>query len=349
MKTTFQILLFIAMLASTMVSCDSIQGWLGDKNDTNSAVSDTIKGTKLALLTSELEKNPGSAKLYHSRAIEYMNLQRWDDALKDMYNATLLDSLTTSYYFTIADIFIEKGEKEKMLLAVDKALSIEPNNPEIKVEAGRYSLYVKNYERSLAYLNEALKQDVHNADAYFLKGIIFKEQNNKEKAISSFQTCIEQDPSFNDAYVQLGMIYAKDKNDIALQYFDNAVKANPSSTDAMYQKAMYIQNKKEYKKAITIYKDIVGIDAKNEHVFYNIAYCYFQMDSIDKAHKNFSIAIDLNPQYALAYYNRGLCALARNDMTDAGYNFNQALRYDPELKAAQDALDDLKGKSSNKY
>ncbi|MEI6310832.1 MAG: tetratricopeptide repeat protein [Bacteroidota bacterium] len=323
-------------------SCDLFNKKNNDKKDATLSVTDTTKGAKLTLLDAEIKKNPSNPNLYQARAIELMHVNRLDDALKDMYYASMIDSFNTDYYFTIADIYIEKGDGKKAVLSLEKAVSIAPERADLKVEVGRYCLYMKEYEKSLMYLNEALKQDVYNADAYFLKGILFKETNNEPKAISNFQTCIEQDPKYTDAYIQLGMLYAGKKDEIALRYFDNAIKVDPTATDALYQKAMFIQNKKEYTKAIDLYKDMVPVDPKNEHIFYNIGYCYFQMDSIAKAHKNFGIAIELNPQYAEAYYNRGLCALAKNDLVDAQYNFDEALRLKPDMKEASEALATIK-------
>jgi tetratricopeptide (TPR) repeat protein len=75
---------------------------------------------------------------------------------------------------------------------------------------------------------------------------------------------------------------------------------------------------------------------------FNIGYCYLQLDSIDKAYKHFGMAIDVNPEYAEAYYNKGLCAVAKDDMMDAKYNFEQALSLKPDFKAAKTQLDKLK-------
>ena len=331
---------FIGFLS--IQSCDFFNKKKKIDGDNINTITDTTKGAKLTLLDAEIKKNPGNPNLYHTRAKELIKVSRFDDALKDMYYATTLDSFNTDYYFTIADIYIEKADGKKAIMSLEKAVSISPQRADLKVEVGRYCLYMKEYDKSLFYLNEALKSDITNADAYFLKGIVYKEKKNDDKAISCFQTCVEQDPKYTDAYVQLGMIYTAKNNDLGLQYFENAIKADPKATDAFYQKAMFIQSKKEYLKAIAIYKEMVLIDSKNEHVFYNIGYCYFQLDSIDKAHKNFSIAIDLNPQYAEAYYNRGLCALTKNDLVDAQYNLDQALHLDPSMKEAETALANIK-------
>jgi tetratricopeptide (TPR) repeat protein len=87
-------------------------------------------------------------------------------------------------------------------------MDIEPKNDSLKVLAGQYRLYVKDYDQSLKYLNEALKLDVFNARAYFLKGIVYKEKKDINKAISSLQTAVEQYPEFYDADMPAGLLYA---------------------------------------------------------------------------------------------------------------------------------------------
>jgi Tfp pilus assembly protein PilF len=52
--------------------------------------------------------------------------------------------------------------------------------------------------------------------------------------------------------------------------------------------------------------------------------------------------IDIDQLNADAYYNRGLCALAKSDILDAEFNFKQALNINPDYKAAKDGLANIK-------
>ncbi|MFK5173600.1 tetratricopeptide repeat protein, partial [Propionibacterium freudenreichii] len=68
------------------------------------------------------------------------------------------------------------------------------------------ALLLKDYANSIKYANDALKIDVFNPTAYFLKGMTYKYGKDTNNAISSFQTAIEQDNQYYKAFVELGFL-----------------------------------------------------------------------------------------------------------------------------------------------
>jgi Tfp pilus assembly protein PilF len=69
-----------------------------------------------------------------------------------------------------------------------------------------------------------------------------------------------------------------------------------------------------------------------------------QEDSTDKASRFFSMAIQEKPDYAEAYYNRGLCYEIMGDVKKARDDYNQALVFSPDMPACQIALKRLPSK-----
>jgi tetratricopeptide (TPR) repeat protein len=51
-------------------------------------------------------------------------------------------------------------------------------------------------------------------------------------------------------------------------------------------RSYFLQNNKEYSKAIEAYKEIIPMERTNYRAMFNIGYCYLQLDSIDKAYKH---------------------------------------------------------------
>ena len=170
----------------------------------------------------------------------------------------------------------------------------------------------------------------------------YKEIGDTAKAISSFQTAIEQEPDYYDAYMQVGLLMSFQKNDLALEYLNNALRLDSNSMEVFYAIAMHYQNKGEYQTAIQVYKDAINIDPQFEHAFHNIGYIYLDLDSIDKAFKFLNLAIQVSPSYALAYYHRGKCHEINGDYRDAMMDYQQALNFDPDLLMAREDLHKLK-------
>ncbi len=59
---------------------------------------------------------------------------------------------------------------------------------------------------------------------------------------------------------------------------------------------------------------------------------------------DYDMAIKLNPSYAAAYYNRGNLRLDSGDKEGAIADYQQAVKLNPYLKAASEALRDVKPK-----
>jgi tetratricopeptide (TPR) repeat protein len=62
-----------------------------------------------------------------------------------------------------------------------------------------------------------------------------------------------------------------------------------------------------------------------------------QEDSTEKAIRQFDIAIQNKPDYADAYYNRGICKEILGKFSEALEDYNQALSFNADNAAYKDA------------
>ena len=82
-------------------------------------------------------------------------------------------------------------------------------------------------------VNDVLKLDKTNANAYFTKGMIYHYLGNKSLAISSYQTAIEMDADYYDAYMNLGLLFSEQNDINAIEYYNSAIDIFPSSIDSI--------------------------------------------------------------------------------------------------------------------
>jgi tetratricopeptide (TPR) repeat protein len=163
------------------------------------------------------------------------------------------------------------------------------------------------------------------------------------KALSSFQTCAEQNPKKADAFLQIGLILQQRKDKMADKYLDNAVKANPKATDALYAKGYGEMEAGKYEQAISTFKQVIEVDFKNEDALYAIGQSYMEMDSLKEAYKYFNMAIKMDPKYAEAYYKMGRCAEEFKNYDEAKSLYQQCLNIKPDYKLAKDGMKRLGG------
>ena len=316
----FKVLLgLLSLTACLLFSCKS------DTNQKKDPNTSKIPG-RLDSLNNQIAQDPNNAELYNLRAKYFFNQKDLSAASKDILKAITLDSTKADFYVTISDIFFAAGQSSKSKRSLEKSLLIDPTSKDALTRMAELYLYVKDNKKSIEYLDKVLKVDVNYPKAYFIKGMNFKEMGDTSKAISSFQTTIEQDPEYYNAYIQLGLLYEAKHNPLALDYYNNALRIDPKSEEAMYNKGMFYQNNDQLNKAIETYTELLKMNPKNKFANYNLGYIHYEYLKVFKvAAEHFDRAIKCDSNYVEAIYMRGLSFEAMGDIQAAARDYNKAL------------------------
>ena len=309
--------------------------------ESSASSQDTVKYS-LENLNSKLQLDPKNPNLLHSRALVYIQLKNFGEALKDIQFAIKIDSSQSKYYQVLADIYFAGKKSLLAKTALEKALQIDPQNKEANLKLAELYLLVKKHKLSIQYLDQVLQQDKFNPKAYFMKGMNFKEAGDTAKAISSFQTATEQDPSYYDAFMQLGILFSLKNNALSVQYYTTALSLHSNSEEAYYGRAMFLQEHGQAQKAIEDYKYIQTINPMNKYAHYNQGYIYLvYLEKFDVAVGYFGNAIQIDPSYTAAYFNRGLAYEMMGNKSNAKADYQKALQTAPNYTAAKERLKGL--------
>lgn len=310
----------------------------GINKDDTTAVSPVVNSGQIKTLTNKIEQEPDNPKWYYTRAQLLLQANDIRAAAQDLQKAIALDSTQAEYYSTLADLKLANKDLDGAILSMQKCIATGGMNADDMLKLAKFYLYKKDYQNAMIFVNNGLRLEVYNAYAYFLKGYIYKELNNSAKAISSFQTAVEQDPLYFDAYMQLAGIYAGMKNRLAVDYYNNALKIDSLSYEALYGRAKFYQDITSFDTAMILYKDILLKHAQKESVYYNLGVIYYQMDSLQKAYNNFNFAIKVNPALTEAYAGMGLCSELLGNKKQAELHFRQSLKLNPDFEIAKEGL-----------
>lgn len=289
-------------------------------------------------LTAELNQQPKNAELYFKRGLAYKTVRQDSLALKDFQKASILDSTVAKYFSAVGDLLFEHKDISGSVVWFQKALALNPDDEKAHLKMAKLFLFIEEFPKAFVEINTVLRGNVYNAEAYFLKGMCYKSMKDTNKAISSFQTAVQTDPKFVDAHLQLALIYEAKKDPIALKYFENAYKADTSNLEPLYGQAMYWQNQQNYTEAKKVFRRIILRDRSYAKSYYNTGWMLLQEDSTEKAIRQFDIAIQNKPDYADAYYNRGICNEILGNYAEALEDYKQALSFNmdnPQYKEAQ--------------
>ena len=94
------------------------------------------------------------------------------------------------------------------------------------------------------------------------------------------------------------------------------------------------QRIKVWESAVTLWEDAIKKDQGNYIAYNNLGNYYYRLDSLQPAYYNYNKAINYFPDYATAYFNRGLVYFNQDYYEFALNDFEEAVRINPDDEKA---------------
>ena len=128
------------------------------------------------------------------------------------------------YYFTEAQLHQNKGELDKAIQYLNKAILQDPESSYLQLELAILYLQQKDNTRALSIVEEVIKKDPDNIKALIIYGKLKQEEKKFEASEKAYEKIISIDPKQKDIYLLLGGLYMQeDKLDSALKTFQKLV------------------------------------------------------------------------------------------------------------------------------
>ncbi|MHC1707617.1 MAG: tetratricopeptide repeat protein [Bacteroidales bacterium] len=325
--------LFIYFLGSCQHSKDA------NKTGTNDSIPADIQQ-----LTLKIEAEPGNSDLYWERSKIYLERKDSDKAFADINKAIELKPGSAKYFITLSDIYLIKGMPRNCREALEKAISLDSQETEAYLKLAELSLYFKDYNRVFMYTDQALKVDQASSKAHFIRGFALKEQGDTATSIKAFQKAADVDQNYYDAFIQLGLLFSAKKNKLAVDYLNSALNLKPQSIEALYNLGMYYQETEDFNKAMENYRAILQLEPSNKFAYFNLGYIHmYYLRVYGEGVRYFSKAIESDPAYIEAYYNRGYCFELMGDLANARTDYQKASSLKANYQLAIDGLNRLDG------
>jgi tetratricopeptide (TPR) repeat protein len=329
--------IIISVFILFLASCNSGN----NKKAQDESGADSLR-TSIEDLNKLIRENSTDPDLFHQRARLYILKPDLDLALKDLNSAISLSQKNPSYYVTLSDVYLLRGETKNCRESLSKALSIDPENNEALLKLAKLNLVLREYPAVFENVKKALAVDPVNPRAYFIRAIALLENGDTARAVDDLKKTVDQDQEFFEAYLELGELYSMRKDKIAADYLRNALNIRPDSKEALYLLGMFYQETGQYDNAIETYAILGKVDTTFRNAPYNTGYIYlvylkdFQMASLF-----FTQAIQRDPEYAEAWYNRGYTYELLGQYDKAYSDYKMTLRLKDNYQKAIDALNRL--------
>ena len=141
-------------------------------------------------------------------ALSYEMAGNYDKALETNKMLLGIGRIDTLVYNSIASIYLNNLDDE----ATAEAYIVEgrekfPEDYQLLISETNLYLARGENEKAVANLEKALETDPENKTIWFALGVNYENIGNMEGAEESYAKCIELDPTYADAYYNMGAMY----------------------------------------------------------------------------------------------------------------------------------------------
>ena len=202
----------------------------------------------------------------------------------------------------------------------------------------------QRFDEATALLSQILKKHPNSVDARWLQIRTLESLNDYAGALEELRQLLVHVKKNLPAIDRVAAYMRQKRYPLGhlLKAYKTYLATQPGSANACFNYAYNLAKDGQFAAAIRQYEQTLklGIDAPEE-VHLNIANLYMDhLQAADKARSHLEAALELNPEYASAYYNLGNLyeQLGRRD--EARRNFERCLQYDAGNEAALARLAD---------
>jgi Flp pilus assembly protein TadD len=179
----------------------------------------------LMLFRKALELNPGDAGFRINVALAYHLQGRGDDAQQVYREAVQINR----DFAGVLDFLTQKGPAPATTGDPSVVDPLKRLTAQKAYDDGAAYLRLKAFDKALDALDRALTLDPNNADAYNAKGVVLTRQRKYGEAVQLYQKAVQLDPKNAGYHINLAISYhLQGRKDDALREYQRAVQLDPA-------------------------------------------------------------------------------------------------------------------------
>ena len=265
------------------------------KEDTLAALDD---------LEASLKINKYDSEVYATRALVYLQQERYEEADKDLTYAILLNP-KSGYYINRALTRYNMQELRGAMADYDLALSIDPNNILGHYNRGLLRAQVGDDNRAIEDFDFVVQYDPGNTFALFNRALLLIQTGDLEKAEGDLNVVIDEYPKFYYGYQcradvrrKLGRAKEAEEDEVVVlrAQIEEQKRLLAGADDRSEDEEKDENTRKESDKNIKKYKNLVVADDAVGDSEFSSAY--------RGKVQNRNVYVALQPLFALTYYKK---------------------------------------------
>ncbi len=185
----------------------------------------------------------------------------WTHTLK-YYDRTALPYRNRGHYIR------EQGNPEAALKDYDIAVSLTPNDADLRNSRGKTYFDLGRYNEAIGEYEAAIENNAWKAEYYANKGAAYGAQGDFQRALKELNMAIKLDVKFSSAYLNRALVFYRARNFAsALEDLNTYLTQEPNNAAIYYERALCHRQLGDENAALADLTTAIGLDP-TKGVFY---------------------------------------------------------------------------------
>jgi tetratricopeptide (TPR) repeat protein len=231
-------------------------------------------------------QGPENQYYYFTAAEVQRSKGNLDKAIVLLRKAIELDSESFYLQRELATVYIQNKEDEKALEVLAELLQKDPNDVKSLIIFGGIKQVRKESKEAIAAYEKILTLDSKHQRIYSLLGSLYMEAGELERAKDVYNQQIENFPGSYTAHFFLGKIHARQNNvKDAEKEFQKALELRPERHEPLFELIILYKTQGKTEKVIALLENILKQDPNNVRASMELAYYYYRKGKKKDAEK----------------------------------------------------------------
>ncbi|KAL2099075.1 hypothetical protein ACEWY4_005555 [Coilia grayii] len=266
------------------------------------------------------------------RGLIYCDLKQWKQAVADFEAVVRLDSTIAVAHVNLGLIYMLKMDQHHEAIQMfTNALRVNPTYIRAYICRAKAFHIVGNLKKALKDLTCAthMRPDAHQL--YILRGQFLCDMGLFSLATRCVQYAAQMNQALGPSPLQQAAVHSfLGNNDKAMACLTDATSETPLPILILLGKTQ--MRARLFPDAMESFKKALALEGNMGHdraqIYHLMGMCYMSQDLLQQACDAFSNAVKINPDYAEAYHQRGLCRMRLHQVKSV-QDLNRALSINP--------------------
>ena len=145
MRTKYLTIFVVTMFCLFGYGCGSDQ----QPTDKEQAAVEKTGNSSIDGISQKIAADPSNADLYVERATLFYENEGFDEAIRDMRQALMIDSVNVDYHHLLADIYLDYFKSHLALNTLERAVALYPERIPTLLKLSEFQLILKQYDASM--------------------------------------------------------------------------------------------------------------------------------------------------------------------------------------------------------